>query len=714
MKKILGIAKRDFKAIITNWVMLVVTIGLIILPSLYAWFNIKSSWDPYGNTKGIKVAIVNEDTGSIIKDQTLNIGDMLVEKLKENTNMGWRFISKDEAENGVELGKYYASIIIPEDFTKSLTSILDGKLIKPRLIYTVNEKSNAIAPKITDKGVSTIKDEVDAEIVKTVDEVLLGIINEAGITVINQKDKIEKIANVIYYLDNNINEIEDSIRKGNEGIDKINEISSKLSEFMPNLEVTLTDGMAIMEEGKGYLEEGKVSFENLNSKIKKDFDDIIASLNKVKSKIEEINPSEGKEELLKKIDKVTLDINALVSKLDGLISTLERVNKILNNVEIKNTIASLKEAKEKLSSIVSYIGEIKVDIENKNFEEVKNQLLKIFDEGLSKIEGVYNKYDSEIAPFIKKAADYGINTLNLGISFFEEAKGEIPNINNILNLLNDKSVKISKDVDKVLEAFPSLKESLHSFRLKIDEVKGKGDLTELESLLDINPKEEGSFLSSPIEVEENVLFHIPNYGSAMSPFFTTLALWVGALILMSLLAVDPPHGDIEYTPAQKYFGKLITFTTIGVLQGLTVSLGDIYILKAYVKEPMLFIIFSMFISLIFMIIIYTLVSTLGNVGKAIGVILLVLQISSSGGTFPVEVMPTFFKIIHPTLPFTYAIGLMRDATGGVVRELLIKNISVLILFGVLFIIIGVLFKGYLNRKGEYFKEKLKKSGMLGH
>lgn len=714
MKNILGIAKRDFKAIGTNWVMLVVTIGLIILPSLYAWFNIKSSWDPYGSTSGIKVAIVNEDEGSLVKENKIVLGDELVDNLKNNTKMGWQFVSREDADKKVENGSYYASILIPKDFTKNLTSVLEGKLIKPKLVYTVNEKSNAIAPKITEKGVSTIKEEIDGEIVKTVDEVLIRVLTESGIKIIDEKEKINKVIEVVYYIDNNIGAIEENLKKGNDGLKSAKNIAEDLKEFMPKFESAISDGISIMDEGKGYLVEGRDSFDRLNTKIKGDFDLIIKDLNEVRNKLENIDITEEKNVIIEKLEKLKNNLKEIQVKIDELLGKLERINKILHNKDLESVIQTISLGKDKINNLIALVEEIKTNVEEKDLGATKEKLLIKFDEGYEKINSVYLKYDTEIAPYIKKVADYGIDTLTMGKEFFKEAEGHIPTINNVLSLVIEEGGKISGEGDNVLENFPGIKKSVHDLRVKLDDIKGKIDINELRDLLGLSPKEGGVYLSSPVDIEENILFHIPNYGSAMSPFFTTLALWVGALILMSILAVDPHSSEIEYTYREKYFGKLIVFLSIGLLQGLVVSLGDIYILKAYVSEPFLFVASSMYISVIFMIVIYTLVSLLGNVGKAIGVILLVLQISSSGGTFPVEVMPKFFQTIHPMLPFTYGIGLMRDATGGIVKELLVKNIGMLTLYGIVFLIIGVLFKKVLNEKGAYFKEKLNKSGMLGH
>ena len=161
MKQIWNIFKRDVWRLWKNRFALIVTIGIIVIPSLYAWFNIGANYDPYSNTKGIKVAVANEDAGTQnAVTGKLNAGDEIIANLKENDQLGWTFVNTEKAVEGVKSGKYYAAIIIPEDFSSRLTDFLNGRIEKSEIIYYVNEKKNAIAPKITDTGAQTLEEEI--------------------------------------------------------------------------------------------------------------------------------------------------------------------------------------------------------------------------------------------------------------------------------------------------------------------------------------------------------------------------------------------------------------------------------------------------------------------------------------------------------------------------------------------------------------------------
>ena len=161
MKNIIRIFRRDLHRLGTNALALVIIAGVTLLPALYAWFNIAANWDPYSNTGGIKVAVANEDAGTKLEGITTNLGNEIVTNLKGNDQIGWQFVDRYDALQGVQAGDYYAAIIIPQDFSENMVSVLKGDIHRPTIEYYINEKKNAIAPKITDKGVSAVQQEVN-------------------------------------------------------------------------------------------------------------------------------------------------------------------------------------------------------------------------------------------------------------------------------------------------------------------------------------------------------------------------------------------------------------------------------------------------------------------------------------------------------------------------------------------------------------------------
>ena len=236
----------------------------------------------------------------------------------------------------------------------------------------------------------------------------------------------------------------------------------------------------------------------------------------------------------------------------------------------------------------------------------------------------------------------------------------------------------------------------------VSKVNNSNDMADLIALLKNDIVTRSDFLKQPVDVVTNTLYPVANYGSAMTPFYTVLSLWVGVLLLCSLLSTEV-HG--EYKPYEVYFGRGLTFLAITLVQALIVSLGDIFLLKVSMINPLLFVLISLFTALVFTFIVYSLVSVSGNIGKAMAVVLLVIQVAGSGGTFPIQVTPKFFQVINPFLPFTYAISAQREAVAGVYMPNLTKDIIMLLIFLAVFIILNVLLKGPMIKQLQVLSKK---------
>ena len=717
MKNIFKIFIRDLKSIVSNWVALVIIIGLMILPSLYAWFNIRASWDPYGNTGGIKVAIVNNDKGGSLQDKFISVGDELVNKLKDNTNLGWEFVSEEEGNTGVERGIYYATIIIPEEFTEETLSIINRPIKRPTLIYKVNEKSNAIAPKITDKGITTIKSQVDSNIIETVDGLIFKVLNEMGVSIEGSKDKILKLINGVIELNNKVPEIENIINEIYNGSSKAEDLIARAKENLPLLQDTLTSSDNLLVDTKSALEKSKEALGEIAPVIKSDLELINTELSNLDGLIDAvININIDKNSILTGLDNISVKFGEINDKINGIVKALEPLSKFNDN--LKEIVNELNLASSKLNSAIDVIGQVSNAVNNaKPIDKSRLQEIKdLIASNKNIVSDILNNYDSKYIPAINNAISELTKISDNSIKLLDEAKSAIPDIDSLLDNL-DNALKLGKDdIEKLNNEMPTIKTSLSEISSKLSSINKEEEVDKLLSLLKNDWEAVSKFLGSPVEIKEEILFPIPNYGSAMSPFYSTLALWVGALILVSLLTTEP-HGfkeEINFKSYEKYFGKFLTFGSIGICQALILTLGDIYLLKCYVLNKWLFIGVSLLSSIIFIIIVYTLVSIFDNVGKAISVILLVIQVAGAGGTFPVEVMPSFFKRVNPLLPFTYAISAMREAVAGVVKANLTRDIMMLLSYGVIFVLIGLFLKGPINRASRKFIEKLNESGLIGH
>ncbi|KRU25236.1 phage infection protein YhgE [Clostridium sporogenes] len=718
MKNIFKIYKRDLQNIIMNWVAIVVMLGLMILPSLYAWFNIKSSWDPYSNTKSISVAVVNKDKVAFFKGQSINVGEELVNKLKINKNIGWKFVDEKEAEKGVKYGKYYASIMIPEDFSYKILSITRDKQEKPTLIYSVNEKSNAVAPKITSKGVTTIQSEVTKTFVKTVNGIIFEMFNKLGIELEKGKPKLKDLMNMIFYVNDKIPEINASIDKLEKGAITLEEFIEKINKDIPLIKDTINRALSAGDKTKLFLSKSKEGINNVAPYIKQDL--IIAR--KINSTAEVLieegvdligkNFSKARENLLSSKDKLT-NVKEI---LNSILELIDIINKDKKNIIMNDFENKIKDMKERVNNKIENINTVISSIDRG--EKVSVEALNRLNNKANGIDSILEKTIEDFNPKIVPAINNVLNDLIVvadnTIQLLKNANENLPGATELLDKGYTGAEKGIKGIKILKSNLPSIEKSIGEVSNKLKTLDDDERLNEIIKLMKSNAKIESDFISNPVEIKENRIYPIPNYGSAMAPFFTTLSLWVGALILVSILSVEVKDikGAKKLKVHEKYFGRYFTFMTIAIFQALIVSLGNIYLLKVYVSNKSIFILFSIFISIIFSMIIYTLVSVFGNVGKALGVILLVLQISASGGTFPIEVTPGFFQRINPLLPFTYAVSGMREAVGGVIEGILLRDIIILLIYFTLSILLALLLKKKLEKANKNFVKKFKESGLV--
>jgi putative membrane protein len=313
-------------------------------------------------------------------------------------------------------------------------------------------------------------------------------------------------------------------------------------------------------------------------------------------------------------------------------------------------------------------------------------------------------YSKETGPKFNEIWDETEAILNNVQLTMEEGNKVLPEVRTLLNETNRTLETRTGDIDKLQNKFPEIETKIKALASKMREIDKSYNMEEVIDFLRNDIEQESEFFSEPVLLNKHSLFPIPNYGSAMSPFFTALSLWVGGTILISMLSVGVSQK--VYSPYQIYIGRYLIFFIIGVMQALSVSIGNIVLIGVYVADKFEYILFSVLISTVFTLIVYTFVSVLGNVGKGISVVLMVLQISSSGGTFPIQVTPPFFQHINPFLPFTYAVGLLRESVGGITWSVAGKDIFILILFLLITFILGVILKKPLHARTQKMKDKL--------
>ena len=727
MKKIWQVYLSNLKHVFSNRVAFLIVLVLCILPSLYAWFYLKSSRDPYGNTKGLKIAVVNEDIGVVFRDQRVNIWADVVNELKTNDSIWWVFVDSQVAQEGTRLGKYYASIVIESWFSEKMVSLLDEFPRHPEIHYTVNEKINAIAPKITAKGASSIKENIQKSFLDSLNRVLMEKLNLVGFDLKNSKQSVYSLIDFVHDARTSLDHLDQKIDKMLElsyrSRFRLEEMYGKVPEVKTNIndvQSTLSKSSLLAQNSLNFLNTTPEKIKGYKSELQTIANDIDGEFSRILDKADQKNQNFAQD-----LQRINPKLSQLEQQVRNQAASLQQVRLLISSLfpgsplltKLDAAIANLNTVSAKSSSLRGTLSSVQSEVQQTiDFSrDTQKAITSLRDDMRTTLDEVHTNYQNDIEPLLTEVLKEVDTLSQQGTEKLDTLEKKLPqvekNIDWGIEILNTEIEKIRSFQDKL----PKLQSSVHVIDNQLQKLKKSWKVEELIQLATLNPRRFSDFVSEPVELVENKLFSIPNYGSAMSPFFTTLAIWVGSLLSISLFTTKTREKAFQnFKSYQKYLGKRLFFLTIALLQGIVVSLWDMWLLDAYVANPRAFFFASLRVALVFSMIVYTTVSTFWSAGKAIVIIFLVLQLSGAGGTFPIELSGTFFQSINPFLPFTYAIAGMREAVGGVVWEIYLPNLIILLGFFGGFLLLGLFVKPLIASKVERFESKFSESELGEH
>ena len=714
IKNIWTIYKEDLKRIFTNYAALIVILALCILPSLYAWFNIKASWDPYGQqaTSQIKIGVINNDKGTEFNGKLINIGDQVVDQLKENDLMGWQFVDEAEGEKALEEGTFYATIMIPDNFSQDITSLVTSDVKKGQIIYRVNEKINAIAPKLTSKGATGVQENINQTIVETVSGILFEAGKGLGLEI--QETVLPQLSHVYDQLEELISKFGDMnslVQTAHNGGIQLKDLIASIQTDLPLIETTITSAKTTITSLESFMDTSKSALSDFMPTLKNDLlliQTIADELNTYVSQIEEAILS-GSDKAPELIENLITKVESTQSLVRSFVKVLESFNKFPAG-RFDDLISQLQGVNGELDKAKDFLQQLHDTTVNGGEPNltVLNNIKTLLSSVSSTASSIYNRFDSAIVPSLNNVIDQAYSTATNVLQVLKEAETKLPDVASLLNTAYEGADKGIDAIEYINSKLPEAENKVREVTAKLGDINESQSLQEVLTLLQEAVTERQNFMSSPVDLVEETIFPMHNYGTAMTPFYSVLAQWVGMTLLISMLSV---HAKGEYRPSEEYFGKFLLFATIALVQGLIIALGDLYLLNIYCVNPGLFIVGILFTSITFTFIVYSLVSVFGNVGKVVSIILLVLQVAGSGGTFPIQLTPKFFQIINPFLPFTYAISFARESIGGVVENVLAKDIIIMCIYSVGAVLISLFLKKPINKLLQGFAEKFEESGL---
>ena len=723
MGKVIRIFWRDLKRILRNPVAVIVTLGVCVIPSLYAWFNILANWDPYENTQDVRVAVVNLDEGADAGGDLgyINAGDMVVEELGKNTQLKWVFLDEDTALEEVRSGRSYAAIVIPADFTQDLTSVLTGDLVSPDLTYYVNEKVNPIAPKVTDTGASTVETQINETFVSTVSNVVVGKLQDLIVSSKGDADsattsivgRVRGVKGTVDDLSTSMSDAQDTVAAARQTIEDAEATLDELDRISTNASGSLADATGVLFTSRDDATSLATSVASAVSDGSTRLSSISGTTNQAIGRVSgKIGQAQGTAEgALATAQSLVNQNRQLVQELQGLSSSIpESVRPSFDAAVAKISAQVDKEQAtvDDLSRTTSDIGAT-----NDAVAGLSSSVNDAIQTGTTSLSGVNSSFNQNTLPELYGALD---NFSGAAQSLSGSLGGLSPTIAQtkaVLEQLDDTLEQTSTALSVTTESLNDMSSTLDSVATDLSAIQSSEAMDRVNELLNLDANGIASFMSSPVQLDEEAVFPVSNYGSGVAPFYTNLALWVGGFVLIAIYKAEVDDEGIEggFAPWQGYFGRLLLFLLLGVLQGVICTVGDL-VIGIQCLDPKAFILAGVVQSFVYVNIIFAFAVAFKHIGKALCVLLVILQIPGSSGTYPIEMMPGFFRALNPWLPFTYGIRAMRETIAGYYGNYFGQNIFMLLLFVIPALLIGVGWRRHLLNINSLFDKKLAETDLM--
>ena len=713
MNRIFKIFVHDIVGLSRNIFALIIAGGLCIIPSLYAWFNIYSNWDPYANTSAVKVAVVSEDAGYTGEDgEYSNMGDSVLESLRTNTGLGWQILDKkDDAIEGVKSGEYYAAIVIGDDFSENMFDFIDKGLVHPSVTYYENEKKNAVASKITDTGKSTLQSNINTEFVNTVIQ-----------TAMSSTDGMLADRDIIGGVLDNLNRLGDNLDGYKGTIASFVSSNAALSGSLHDLRVQIPDSLpdnsatmeALQNQTSKAADEYIAKLDRITAATRATSQALSAQLQWVLTAIENNLPTD---EILAGIDNAQDLLDSMNDQSDTLTEQLQNISDQLGGVidddSIKLAVDSLVQiriaAKGLLeqSKILVKAGALKSQVK---LELVRTALVQC-SQKIAEMDGILDGSVQKAVDAMKGVISTSIDSIGESLTQVSEQLGSL---SAMLGSIEQTVDGMNVGLDQMGSVMDGMSDKIVQLAGKLSDLTGDDKYRLLAQALAQDPETYGEFLSSPVQVETHQVYATENYGSAVSPFYTTLALWVGGLLLTALIKVHPDSPELinGAKPHELFFGRYLLFFVLGQVQAVITVLGDVYLLKIQCLDKGLFMLAACFTSFVFTLLIYALTVSFGDIGKALAVVMVVIQIAGSSGTYPIELLPVFFQKVYIYFPFPYAINAMRETISGRYGSDYWQFMGVLLLFVAASLALGLFIRKPFMKLNHYMHHRMHDTDMM--
>lgn len=729
MRNIWKLFVGDVRRLTSNVVSIIIVIGLVVIPGLFTWFNVAASWDPFSNTGNLKFAVANNDEGykSDLIPLKINVGDQVVNTLRANSQLDWTFTSEKDAIDGTKSGKYYAAVVIPENFSTRMMTFFTADGDHATLTYYNNEKKNALAPKITGQGADTVAAQINETFSETLTSTALEIASQLADAIDDPETQ-----NQLSKFNGNITQFAQSL----------NDSATTLRTFVSltsSAQTMLNSSNQLLGQVKSNTKDAKKQLKESSSNVS-DLTDVLSTSTQALSTALD-NSANGLATVSDDVDSLFSNAgtqagdtsSALRNQASNISTHAESYQKVYDSVDELSKSEYLPEAaksalelfKTNLSSTIEQLNNLaasinesadRIDAKVSDATQEKEQVKQLIDQAKSSVGNVKTSYDDELKPQLDNIAS-SISTLSTSLTNAASSlKSALGDLNSTTSTVNSQLTSLQDTLNSTAETLDNSAGKLSEFSAKLSEALNSGDLNSIKEVLSTDTETLASTLAAPVALKRTAVFPVENFGSQMTPFYTFLPLWVGSLLLAVTLKTTVSRktrkqlGDPK--PHQLFLGHYGVFGLISLMQSTFSLGGSLLFLRVQAVHPWLFMLTGWVSGLVFSFFVYTLVVSFGNVGKAIGVIYLVVQISGSNGAYPLSLLPGIITKISPFLPVTHSITALRAAIGGIYNNDYWQAIGSLLLFIPPMLIIGLLLRIPLIKFNRWYVEKVESTKVI--
>ena len=732
MKAVWRIFRADLHRAHRSIISMVVVLGLVVLPSIFAWFNIAASWDPFANTKNLRIAIANSDEGykSDLVPLKINIGDQVVAALRANEDFDWVVDSEAQAVEKTRSGEYYAAVVIPQDFSREMMTFFSSDAHSTPLTYYINEKKNGLSPKIAGQGAEHVSAQINQAFAQTLAEIAVD-------TASSLSDSLSDPSNVrgIQALNSRLETTSTRLANAAASADAYAGLIGSSIQLVDSTQTMLTHAAQAKDPLSSAGNTASSSMTQISSgasqaaaALSSAVSASASSLDALSSSIDDVY-SRGGSTVTSAV--ATLRSQAVGNQATQYLHVKETLSQLPGSPISQDVLNRLQASADRLTALQSAINAAADDLEKNgaaaaaNHQDVKS----LIEQAKTAVGTLKSDVESTLRPQLEQLSQ----TMNSATSSMASLRNQLSAAS---SQVADGSTGVREGLTKLQSTFSNIgtnlreaSEKLATIHTKLTDALNGGNLAKVRTIIGSDPQALAIALAAPVGIETIPVYPVENFGSQMAPLYTALALWVGSVLMIVALRSDVTAENVadgleETHPTALYFkgrevklwegflGRYLIFGLIALIQATILCLGELFFLKVQHSHPWEFMCAGWFMAVVFSFLLYTFIATFGNAGKALGVLFLVLQISASGGAFPLDILPSFFRSISPYLPATHGITALRASIAGYSGNEYLDAMLLLGAFALFAAVLGLGLRPLLIKKNRLLVEKLESTKLM--